>query len=74
MKKYNVEIRKDCNEEFDNWADDFTEAENAEEAVELVKQWLIDNGYDPDDVENLMFRAIEVKEWYEESAEWEYFF
>ena len=35
-------------------------AETKEEAIELVKQWLIDNGY-TDDVEELEFEVEEVE-------------
>lgn len=58
MKRYNVEMRKDYNEDFDNWIGDYTEAENEEAAVELAKQWLIDNGYEGD-VEELEYKVSE---------------
>lgn len=48
MKKYNVEMRKDYTEDFGNWAGDYIDAESEEEAIEIAKQWLIDNGYDGD--------------------------
>lgn len=56
MKKYNVEMRKDYNEDFDNWIGDYIEAETEEEAVELAKQWLIDNGYE-EEVEDLQYKV-----------------
>lgn len=58
MKKYNVETRRDYNEDFDNWIGDYIEAETEEEAVELAKQWLIDNGTD-EDVEELQYQVSE---------------
>lgn len=58
---YDVEARENNTQEFDNWVGDYTEAESEEEAIELVKQWLIDNGY-TDDVEELEFRINEVKQ------------
>ena len=58
MKKYNVEMRKDYTEIFDNWVGDYTESENEEEAIEIAKQWLIDNGYDGD-VEELEYKVSE---------------
>lgn len=61
MKKYNVEMRTDYTQDFDNWVGDYTEAETEEEAIELVKQWLIDNGY-TDDVEELEFNVEEVEQ------------
>ena len=57
---YDVEVRENNTHEFDNWVGDYTEAETKEEAIELVKQWLIDNGY-TDDVEGLEFRVEEVE-------------
>ena len=58
MKKYNVEMRRDYTENFDNWIGDYIEAETEEEAVELAKQWLIDNGAD-EDVEELQYQVSE---------------
>lgn len=58
MKKYNVEIRRDYTEDFDNWIGDYIEAETKEEAIELAKQWLIDNGTD-EDVEELQYQVSE---------------
>lgn len=58
MKKYNVEIRKDYTEIFDNWVGDYIVAENEEEAIEIAKQWLIDNGYE-EDVEELEYKVSE---------------
>lgn len=57
---YNVEVRENNTQEFDNCVGDYTEAETKEEAIELVKQWLIDNGY-TDDVEELEFNVEEVE-------------
>ena len=57
---YVVEVRENNTQEFDNWVGDYTEAETKEEAIEIVKQWLIDNGY-TDDVEELEFRVKEVE-------------
>lgn len=57
---YNVEVRENNTQEFDDWVGDYTEAETKEEAIELVKQWLIDNGY-TDDVEELEFEVEEVE-------------
>ena len=57
---YDVEVRENNTQEFDNWVGDYTEAESEEEAIELVKQWLIDNGY-TDDVEELEFRVDEFE-------------
>ena len=57
---YDVEVRENNTQEFDNWVGDYTEAETKEEAIELVKQWLIDNGY-TDDVEELEFKVEKVE-------------
>lgn len=58
MKKYNVEMRKDYNDDFDNWIGDYIESETEEEAIELAKQWLIDNGYEGN-VEELQYQISE---------------
>jgi hypothetical protein len=57
---YDVEVRENNTQEFDDWVGDYTEAETKEEAIELVKQWLIDNGY-TDDVEELEFNVEGVE-------------
>ena len=58
MKKYNVEMRKDYNDDFDNWIGDYIESETEEEAIELAKQWLIDNSYEGN-VEELQYQISE---------------
>lgn len=55
---YDVEVRENNTQEFDNWVGDYIEAETTEEAIELVKQWLIDNGY-TGDVDELEFNVKE---------------
>ena len=60
MKKYIVEFRENYTDIFDNWLEDYVEAENETEALELAKQWLIDNGYEGD-VNDLDYK---VSEWY----------
>lgn len=60
MKKYNVEMRENCTDVFDNWIEDYVPAESKEEAIELAKSWLVENGMDPDDVGELEFQ---VSEW-----------
>lgn len=62
MKKYMVESRKDCTEIFDNYLGDYIEAESSEEAMELYKTWLVENGCDPEEVESWEYRITE-KEW-----------
>lgn len=59
MKKYMVESRKNCLEGFDNLVGDYVEAENSEEAMELYKTWLVENGCDPEEVENWEYRTTE---------------
>ena len=59
MKKWMVESRKDYTEIFDNYADDYIEAETEEEAVELYKSWLVENGYDPEEIEEWEYQAKE---------------
>lgn len=60
MKKYNVEMRKNYTDAFDNWIEDYVPAESKEEAIELAKSWLVENGMDQDEVEELEFQ---VSEW-----------
>lgn len=60
MKKYIVEFRENYTDIFDNWLEDYVEAENEIEALELAKQWLIDNGYEGN-VNDLDYK---VSEWY----------
>ena len=43
------------NDYFDNWLDDYIEAETEYEAMVLAKQWLIDHGYDGD-VDDLIYK------------------
>lgn len=59
MKKYNVESRRNYTEDFDNWAGDYVEADNEDEAVELYKAWLVENGEVPDDVEEYEYQVNE---------------
>lgn len=58
---YDVEVRENNTQEFDNWVGDYTEAETKEEAIELAKQLVDDNGY-TDDVEELEFKVEEVEQ------------
>lgn len=53
-------MRTDYTEDFQNWIDDYTEAETEEEAIELAKQWLVDNGYEGD-VEELEYQVSEYE-------------
>lgn len=61
MKKYNVEMRTNNTEEFQNWLNDYVPAENEVEALELAKQWLIDNGYNGDPETDLEYSIEEVR-------------
>lgn len=56
MKKWNVESRRDYTEIFDNYVGDYIEAETEEEAVELYKAWLIENGCDPEEVDDYEYQ------------------
>lgn len=59
MKKWNVESRRDYTEIFDNYVGDYIEAETEEEAVELYKDWLIENGCDPEEVDDYEYQIKE---------------
>ena len=59
MKKWNVESRRDYTEIFDSYVGDYIEAETEEEAVELYKAWLIENGCDPEEVDDYEYQIKE---------------
>lgn len=59
MKKWNVESRRDYTEILDNYVGDYIEAETEEEAVELYKAWLIENGCDPEEVDDYEYQIKE---------------
>ena len=59
MKKWNVESRRDYTEIFDNYVGDYIEAETEEEAVEIYKAWLIENGCDPEEVDDYEYQIKE---------------
>ena len=59
MKKWMVESRKNYTDIFDNYCGDYIEAEGEEEAVELYKAWIIENGCDPEEVEEWEYQAKE---------------
>lgn len=59
MKKWMVESRKNYTDIFDNYCDDYIEADNEEEAIELYKAWLIENGCDPEEIEEWEYQAKE---------------
>lgn len=61
VRRYMVESRRYYAEVFDNYIYDYIYAETEEDAVELYKQWLIDNGCDPEEVEDMEFRVKEVE-------------
>lgn len=59
MKKWMVESRKNYTDIFDNYCGDYIEAEGEEEAVELYKAWLIENGCDPEEIKEWEYQAKE---------------
>ena len=59
MKKWMVESRKDYTEVFDNYVGDYIEAETEEEAVEFAKAYFIENGCDPEEVEEWEYQVKE---------------
>lgn len=60
MTKYRVESRRGYTEIFDNYVGDYIVAETEGEAVELYKQWLVENGCDTEEVEEYEYQ---VSEW-----------
>ena len=61
MKKFNVESRRNYEEVFDNYAYDYIMAETEEEAIEMYKAFLVENGCDPEEVEEYEYQAKEVE-------------
>lgn len=65
MKKFNVESRRNYKEIFDNYVDnyvcDYILAETEEDAIELYKEFLVENGCDPEEVEEYEYQAKEVE-------------
>lgn len=61
MTKYLVESRREFVEDFDNWTGDYIIAEDKEEAVEFYKDWLIENGCEPEEVEEMEYRVSEYR-------------
>lgn len=59
MKKWNVESRRDYTEIFENYVGDYIEAETEEEAIEIYKAWLIENGCDPEEVDDYEYQIKE---------------
>lgn len=59
MKKYIVESRKDYTEIYDNYLGDYIEADSEEEAIEYYKGWFVENGCDPEEVEDMEYRVEE---------------
>ena len=59
MKKYNVEMRRNNEECFDNWIGDYIEVETEEEALVLAKAWLLEHGYG-DGVNDIEYLVNEI--------------
>lgn len=60
MKKFNVEIAKSYNNPFMNPVNDYVEAVDKQEAIEFVKDWMLENGMSFEEVESLIFQATEI--------------
>lgn len=61
MKKFNVESRRNYKEIFDNYVCDYIMAETEEEAIEMYKAWLVENGCDPEEVERYEYQVKEIE-------------
>ena len=61
MKNFNVESRRNYTEIFDNYVGDYILAETEEEAIELYKAFLVENGCDPEEAEEYEYQAKEVE-------------
>lgn len=62
MNKYNVEMRENSNEEFQNWIGDTILAKSEEDALDLAFTWLIENGYNKD-LHEIEYRVLLVERW-----------
>lgn len=64
MKKFNVEVKANYCDAWDADAvTDYIEADNADEAIEIAMDWLMDhcsNAEDREAVENYEYRALEI--------------
>lgn len=59
MKKFIVEYRIDSNEIYGDYYGDIIEAETEEEAIELYKACLIENGCEPDEIEEWQYQVTD---------------
>ena len=59
MKKYIVEIAESMFDELHNAIGDFVEAESEEEAEELAKAWMLENGMEEEEIEGYIFQITE---------------
>lgn len=59
MKKFIVEYRIDSNEIYGDYYGDIIEAETEEEAIELYKAWLIENGCVPDEIDEWQYQVTD---------------
>lgn len=57
-RKYNVEMRANNEDCFDNWIGDYIEAETEEEALVLSIAWLKEHGYD-ENISEIEFQVSE---------------
>lgn len=63
MKKYNITSAKSYFDVFHNFLGDYIEAETEEEAIEFYKQWLLENGMEEEEIEDLVYKVEEYKEY-----------
>lgn len=59
MNRHTVESRRSYMENLVNYAGAIVYAETEDEAIELLKEYYIENGCDPEEVEKMEFRVLE---------------
>lgn len=59
MKKYKVTSAKSYFDIFQNYLGDYIVAETKEEAIEFYKQWLLENGMEEEEIEELVHKVEE---------------
>lgn len=60
LKKYLVESRKDCTENFDNYIFDYVQANDEDEALAIYKH-ILHMGAEQDEIETYEYKATEVE-------------
>lgn len=61
VNRYKVEMKDQRREEeFDNWVGDYIFAHSKFEAKEIATDWMFENGFDPEDIEHIIFNITDT--------------